>query len=121
MLLDIRKKSPKATIGNSKRFPKTNSLNDFVGNLPEQYVKNASKMQAKPIPLGTFTNAKRWNEATISPGVGDYDLTGFKNFAKASETQFEIPQKLTGIAGSGEKRARAKSAFQRSDIRTDKS
>ena len=27
-----------------------------------------------------------------TPGVGDYDLTNFKNFAKASETPFEIPK-----------------------------
>jgi len=41
--------------------------------------------------LGTFTNEKRWNEANITPGVGDYDLTRFKNIAKANETNFEIP------------------------------
>lgn len=26
------------------------------------------------------------------PGVGDYNLTNFKNFAKASETVFEVPK-----------------------------
>ena len=40
--------------------------------------------------MGTFTNEKRWNDANITPGVGDYDLTRFKNIAKANETNFEI-------------------------------
>ena len=48
-------------------------------------------MQALPIKLGTFTNEKRWSAAVITPGVGDYDLTRFKNISKANETNFEIP------------------------------
>ena len=58
-------------------------------------MKNASKTHAKPIPLGTFTNEKRWTKKAevSSPGVGDYDLTGYKSFAKASETAFVIPEK----------------------------
>ena len=69
-------------------------MNTFIGNLPDQYVRNASKTHAKSIPLGTFTNEKRWNKKPIqSPGVGDYDLTGFKSYAKASETAFVIPEK----------------------------
>jgi hypothetical protein len=57
--------------------------------------------------------------------VGDYDLTGYKNFAKASETNFVIPEKLTNITGSGDKRmGRAKSAMHRptrSDLQSHKS
>ena len=37
---NLLKKSPKATIGNQKRFPKQCSLNEHIGNLPDQYVKN---------------------------------------------------------------------------------
>jgi hypothetical protein len=112
--LNVRKSSPKATIGNQSRFAKACSLNDFIGNLPEQYVRNHSKVRAKPVPLGTFTNERRWNESQTGPGVGDYDLTGFKNFAKASETVFEIPKKSLNNSGS----KRAKSAIQRSDMRS---
>lgn len=66
--------------------------------------------------MGTFTNQIRWNKAPKSPGVGDYDLTGFKSFAKASETVFEIPKKQTNVASSGEKGySRPKSVMQRSE------
>ena len=69
-------------------------MNTFIGNTSHQYVKNHSKTNSKPIPLGTFTNEKRWNKKpVVSPGVGDYDLTGFKSYAKASETTFLIPEK----------------------------
>jgi hypothetical protein len=30
----------------------------------------------------------------VTPGVGDYDLTGFKNIAKANETNFGAPEKV---------------------------
>jgi hypothetical protein len=81
-------------------------------------VRNASKVRAKPIPLGTFTNEKRWTERTVkSPGVGEYDLTGYKNFSKAAETTFVIPDKQTNITGSGDKRSyRAKSAMYRGQV-----
>ena len=52
-------------------------------------------------------------------------MTGYKNYAKVSETQFMIPEKLTNISGSGDKRmARAKSAMHRptrSDLQSHKS
>ena len=69
--------------------------------------------------MGTFTNEKRWNKKpeVSTPGVGDYDLTGFKSYAKASETTFVIPEKQTSISGSAEKRfARAKSAMHRTTV-----
>jgi hypothetical protein len=37
---NLLKKSPKATIGNSRRFPIRDPLNDHMKNLPDQYVKN---------------------------------------------------------------------------------
>ena len=72
-------------------------------------------MQAKPIKLGTFTNEKRWTNAIVTPGVGDYDLTRFKNICKANETNFEIPENnpvRQETFGSSQKktRQRAKSA-----------
>jgi len=73
-------------------------MTDFIENIPDQYVKNASKTHAKPIPLGTFNTETRWKKLeTPSPGVGDYDLTGFKSYAKVAETTFEIPSKQTNI------------------------
>lgn len=109
---DLLKKSPKATIGNQSRFPRKCSLNDHIGNLPDQYVKNHSKMQAKPIKLGTFYGEKRWNEAPVTPGVGDYDLTGFKNIAKANETNFGAVEKveMTQSMFKANQKMRAKSA-----------
>lgn len=68
-------------------------------------------MQAKPIKLGTFTNERRWNEANVTPGVGDYDLTRFKNIVKANETNFEIPRKLDDTSSLlRNNRTRARSA-----------
>jgi hypothetical protein len=57
-------------------------------------VANAQEQQAKPIKLGTFGNDPRFRHGKMksTPGVGDYDLTNFKNFAKASETNFEMPK-----------------------------
>lgn len=85
--LNILSKSPKATIGNEKRFKKA-KLKEFVPHVPHQYVMNASKMQALPPKMGTFGNDSRfkYGRTKATPGVGDYDLTNFKNFAKASET-----------------------------------
>ena len=92
-ILDIQnkllKKSPKATIGRQSRFEKQTSLLDFKPNLPATYIQDAQKMQAKPIKLGTFGGEKRWKpDRSKSPGVGEYDLTRYKNWAKASETSF---------------------------------
>ena len=45
--------------------------------------------------MGTFGNDPRFkcgDPQKKTPGVGDYDLTNFKNFAKVSETVFEIPK-----------------------------
>tara|TARA_B110000285_G_C15118777_1_gene615790 strand:+ start:1848 stop:2075 length:228 start_codon:yes stop_codon:yes gene_type:complete len=68
-------------------------------------------MQALPIKLGTFTNEKRWSAAVITPGVGDYDLTRFKNISKANETNFEIPERMETLGSSQKKsRQRAQSA-----------
>ena len=87
--LDVRRKSPKATIGNESRFPKECSLNTYISKLPDQFVKNHSKTNTKAITLGTFSNEKRWNNQGVkSPGVGDYDITRFKSYAKVSETNF---------------------------------
>lgn len=41
-LLDLKSKSPKATIGNAARFPR-NKLKDYIGYTSHQYVKNASR------------------------------------------------------------------------------
>ena len=91
----VQSKSPKATIGRAQRFHQPCQLISYVDKLPEQYIKNAQKQGAKPPKLGTFGNEKRWGPSQKTPGVGDYDLTNFKNFAKASETVFEIPQPAT--------------------------
>lgn len=42
--INMRNKSPKATIGQAGRFPKGNSLSRFVPNIPAQYMKEAAKV-----------------------------------------------------------------------------
>jgi hypothetical protein len=42
--INMKNKSPKATIGKAGRFPKGNSLSRFVPNIPNQYVKEAAKV-----------------------------------------------------------------------------
>lgn len=63
--------------------------------VPHQYVADAAAIQKTPAKLGTFGGDPRFKPGVrvkTTPGVGDYDLTNFKNFAKASETIFEIPK-----------------------------
>ena len=83
--------------------------------VPHQYVYNASKVQAKPPKMGTIGNEPRFSKSKMkaTPGVGDYDLTNFKNFAKASETQFEMPKYSRLHGGKLERHNRARSAVSR--------
>lgn len=81
-------------------------MNEYKPNIPEQYQKKAEKTLKRPPQLGTIGHEKRWNETIVTPGVGDYDLLGFKCLNKASETNFEKPQ-------SSQLRARSKSAYYR--------
>ena len=76
---------------------------------------HASQMQSKPIKLGSFGNDPRFKRGKIksTPGVGDYDLTGFKNFAKASETVFEIPKYSKVQSNRLNQHNRARSAVNR--------
>lgn len=80
--LNLLSKSPKATIGNEPRFKKP-KLKEYIPLVPHQYVGNAAECQNKPIKLGTFGNDPRFRQSKLkaTPGVGDYDLTNFKNFA----------------------------------------
>lgn len=85
--LNLLGKSPKATIGNEARF-KQAKLKEYIPTVPHQYVYNASHIASKPPKLGTIGNEQRFkqNRIKVTPGVGDYDLTNFKNYSKASET-----------------------------------
>lgn len=77
-------------------------------------MKNAHEVQAAPAKLGSFGQEKRWQQPKPqSPGVGDYDLTGFKNFAKASETTFDLPKYLKLDQKRLVRHSRAKSAVSR--------
>jgi len=68
-------------------------LREYIEHTAHQYIGHASQIQAKPPKLGCFGNERRWfPRRETSPGVGDYDLTNFKSFAKANETSFEIPR-----------------------------
>ena len=72
-------------------------------------------MQAKPPKMGTFGNDPRFRKTKVktTPGVGDYDLTNYKNFAKASETTFEIPKYQKVAGGKLNSHNRARSAVNR--------
>ena len=90
-------------------------MKEYIPAVPHQYVYNASKMQARPPKMGTIGNEPRFKQHKVkaTPGVGDYDLTNFKNFAKASETQFEMPKYSRIHGGKLDRRNRARSAVSR--------
>lgn len=111
--INMRNKSPKATIGQAERFPKEHSLSRYVPNVPAQYVKEAAKVQAKPAKLGTIGQEKRWSKHQKTPGVGDYNINGFKSLGRASETAFETMQPVSRRSGSRERHSRSRSAMQR--------
>ena len=79
----------------------------------------------RPAEGGTFTKEKRWTALQSKdqrPGVGDYDLTNYKWYAKASETVFEMPKYYKVGAMNGTRRlsksGRARSAMPRRDFDT---
>ena len=124
----LLQKSPKATIGSAVRFQR-NKLKDYVETTSHQYVKRHDQLLKRPAEGGTFKRELRWVEPTPKdqkPGVGDYDLTNFKSFAKASETTFEMPKYYKVGAMSGTRRlsksGRAQSAMPRrnNDTITDR-
>ena len=120
--INNRNKSPKATIGQAGRFPKGNSLSRFVPNIPAQYVKEAQKVQTKPPKLGTIGQEKRWSQNKKTPGVGDYNINGFKSLGRASETVFATMKPMSRRSGSNERHSRSRSAMQRpgrDQIRSD--
>lgn len=66
--------------------------------------------------MGTFGAEIRFKNGEVqtkTPGVGDYDLTNFKNFAKVSETVFEIPKYKKASNRKLDRHSRAKSAINR--------
>ena len=65
--------------------------------------------------MGTIGNAIRFTSAIpkTGPGPGDYDLTNFKNFAKASETTFEMPKYSRVTTSPLNRSNRAQSAVNR--------
>ena len=71
-------------------------MNAFGPNVPLQhYPRDITKVQKRPAEYGTIFKAKRFNSPREkSPGVGDYDLTKYKSFAKVSERGFEIPESV---------------------------
>lgn len=111
--INMRNKSPKATIGQAERFPKEQSLCRYVPHIPAQYMKEAAKVQAKPPKLGTIGQEKRWSKHQKTPGVGDYNINGFKSLGRASETVFETMQPMSRRSGSRERHSRSRSAMQR--------
>ena len=117
-------KSPKAIIGNAPRFER-NKLRDYTETTSHQYVQRHDLLLKRPPEGGTFTREKRWVKPSIKdqkPGVGDYDLTNFKSYAKASETNFETPKYYKVGAMNGTRRlsksGRARSAMPRRDYDT---
>ena len=68
----------------------------------------------RPAEFGTMYKAKRFDSPRQkSPGVGDYDLTKFKSFAKASETGFEIPESVKLLSKFAKKNVKRAFSAQR--------
>ena len=93
-------KNPKATIGNQSRFAKKCSLNEYIKDIPLAYQDSQTKFISKK--GGVIGSESRWSKPPETPGVGQYYISGFKNLAKASETEFEHTTK---------RKVRAMSAF----------
>jgi hypothetical protein len=102
----LKSKSPKATIGKSPRFEKKSPLRTYTQNLPSSYIKDAQQINKKPPKLVSIGKAKRWGDACQTPGVGEYDLTRFKNISRASETYFEsaVNQRPLSVQRGGGRR-----------------
>lgn len=82
--LRIKTKSPNATIGRHKRFHEVETR-EYVQTVPTSYLSNSQPASK----LGKIGTEKRWVEHNKAlPGVGDYDLLGFKTLSKASESIF---------------------------------
>lgn len=75
------KRSPNAIISQSPRF-KPDKLNSYRSNIPAQYTTNPNHLLPNQVKMCTIGKQKRWvsQVADPTPGVGQYDLTRFKNY-----------------------------------------
>ena len=69
-------------------------------------------MQVVPPKLGSFTNSKRFSKAEVTPGVGDYNLNGFKSLGKVSETEFQEHSQLQKFSSVAHRHIRSRSAMR---------
>jgi hypothetical protein len=80
-------------MGKTVRFARQQSIVSYKSNLPVAYVDDGAKVLKSPPQMGTIGNEKRWKESDkslITPGVGSYNIAGFKSIAKASESTFDL-------------------------------
>ena len=92
--LNLRSKSPRATIGKQSRFDRKDSLNGYLSNLPVTYIKDPAKVQPSKPKMGTIGRARRFlnvkkNSVENYPGVGRYNISNFVNLSKAAGTMFD--------------------------------
>ena len=92
-IIDLKNRSPRATIGNEKRFFETNEqmIVNYKGPVPVQHINEAAKCQKLPAKMGVIGNATRMHPERYvvnSPGVGAYDMDKYASFAKAKQTSF---------------------------------
>ncbi|CDW82492.1 UNKNOWN [Stylonychia lemnae] len=82
-----RQRSPVCTIGKQDRFKRLSSQQRYKPNLPASYVSNLDERQKPKISLGIIDKQHRFkNHGSVSPGPGDYDLTGFKSLSKGEHS-----------------------------------
>jgi hypothetical protein len=85
----------------------------FVPYLPAE-----SSIKNKPL-FGTMGQEKRWSTyKKITPGVGDYNLNGFKSLSRACETVFETIKHESCRSSTNEQRRhlRSRSVLERTGM-----
>lgn len=83
-------KSPQATIGKTVRFARQQSIVSYKSQLPVCYGQNTTPSTSQ---MGTMGNASRFqnNKYEVqTPGVGHYNIAGFKCISKACESTFDL-------------------------------
>lgn len=77
-------------MGKQVRFARQQSIVSYKSTVPVAYIKQEDQKQ-KPHG-GTIGTEKRWSKTNNqqTPGVGQYNITGYKSLGKAAESSFDL-------------------------------
>lgn len=92
-ILSLKKKSPRATIGNEKRFYETNEqmIVNYKDPVPISHMPDSAKVGNRKPQMGCIGKAQRLNPHRFvfnSPGVGAYEMSAYTSLAKARQSTY---------------------------------